>query len=204
MPIFKKANKKLSFIHIPKAAGSSIEQYFTDSGWEMDFDKPCSHPSEPAVHHLTYTELRKLVPDLDDFPSFCIVRNPYKRMVSEWRWQRNRMRTTKINFTDFVRRVEVSLKTSKTYWDNHWRPQSDFISDKISKIIRIEQLNESCDEFSREQGLGLSGGIPQFGRSKSGNSPKLQLEDRTLERVLDIYKDDFAAFGYPVEPPNLK
>jgi hypothetical protein len=204
MPIFKKAEKKISFIHIPKAAGSSIEQFFTDSGWEMDFYKPCTHPNEPAVHHLTYDDLRKLVPNLDDFPSFCIVRNPYKRMVSEWRWQRNRMRTTKINFTDFVRRVEVSLKTSRTYWDNHWRPQSDFISDKISKVIRIEKLNDGFAELCEEQDLGLIGTIPKFDRSKSGAFPKLRIENGTLQKVLEIYKDDFAAFGYPTEPPTLK
>ncbi len=204
MPIFKKADKRIAFIHIPKAAGSSVERHFTNSGWEMDFYHPCSNPNEPAVHHLTYEGLRAQVPELDEITSFCIVRNPYKRMVSEWRWHRTRMRTTQTNFTDFVRRVTVSLKNSRTYWDNHWRPQSDFVNDNIDKIIRIEKLNEDFQAFSDEQDMGFTEPIPKFGRSKFGSFPRLKLEDGTLDAVLDLYRDDFEAFGYPTEPPVLK
>ena len=204
MPIFTKADKKISFIHIPKAAGSSVERYFTESGWEMDYYKSCADPNVPGLHHLTYEGLRGLVPDLDDFPSFCIVRNPYKRMVSEWRWQRTRMRTTKIDFNDFVRRVQVSLKNSKTYWDNHWRPQSDFVTDQITRVIRIEKLNKSFAEFSDEHELGFTEPIPRFGRSRFGSFPRLKIKEGTLQKVFEIYRDDFEAFGYPTEPPVLK
>ena len=51
MPIFRKGDRKIAFIHIPKAAGSRIEMHFTSSGWEMDFYKPCSHPNTPAIKH---------------------------------------------------------------------------------------------------------------------------------------------------------
>ena len=204
MPIFRKADQRIAFIHIPKAAGSSVERHFTNAGWQMDFYRPCSDPNVPAVHHLTYEGLREQVPDLDEIPSFCIVRNPYKRMVSEWRWQRTRMRTTQTNFTDFVRRVTVSLKKSRTYWDNHWRPQSDFVNENLKKVIKIEKLDEGFRNFSDEYEIGFSEPIPRFGRSKFGSFPRLRLEDGVLDAVLDLYRDDFKLFGYPTEPPVLK
>lgn len=203
MPIFRKADKRVAFIHIPKAAGSSVERHFTGNGWEMDFYRPCSHPSEPALHHLTYEGLGELVPDLDDCPSFCIVRNPYKRMVSEWRWHRTRMRTTRLDFNDFVRRVRVSLGTSRTYYDNHWRPQSDFVDDRLSSVIRIERLNEGFGEFVERHDLGFTEPIPRLGTSKLGKLPRLRMRDGILDEVLELYRADFERFGYPTDPPEL-
>lgn len=37
MPLFHKNNKRILFIHIPKAGGTSIEQFFKRNGWEMEF-----------------------------------------------------------------------------------------------------------------------------------------------------------------------
>ena len=145
MPIFEKQGQRLAFIHIPKAAGSSIERYFTDLGWVMSFYLPCTDPNDPADHHLTYSVLRERIPDLDTIPSFCVVRNPYRRIVSEWRWHRTVMRTTIISFPDFVRRMTVSLQTSQTYWDNHWRPQSDFLDDAIDYCYTLgESRHRVC------------------------------------------------------------
>jgi hypothetical protein len=204
MPIFKKGDRRIAFIHVPKAAGSSIERYFTDCGWTMEFYRPCTDPNIPADHHLVYAELKNLVEDLDDIPSFCIVRNPYKRMVSEWRWQRTVMVTTKLNFPDFVRRVEVSLKNSRTYWDNHWRPQSDFLDARLDHVIKIEKLNHGFEEFSTRHDLGFTEPIPRFGKSKFGSFPRLRTDERSMERIRSIYAADFEILGYPTEVPELK
>ena len=204
MPIFRKGDRKIAFIHIPKAAGSSIEMHFTSSGWEMDFYKPCSHPNEPAMHHCVYDELKKMARELDDIPSFCIVRNPYKRMVSEWRWQRNVMRTTRVNFIDFVHRVEVSLKRTLTYWDNHWRPQSDFLNDNIDRVIKIESLDQDFEAFSKEHELGFTEPIPRFGKAKSTKYPRLDFDENTIDRIQRIYANDFRRLGYSKDVPVLR
>lgn len=205
MPIFVRNERRIAFIHIPKAAGTSIERHFEDSGWKMDFYEPCKTPWDPALHHLTYDDLRELIEDLDEIPSFCIVRNPFKRMVSEWRWQRTTRRSTSLNFSDFVRRVEVSLTQSKTYWDNHWRPQSDFINENINSIMRLEKLNSDFPDFLAKHGFDSMDRIPRHGRSKlGGRLPRLKVNDDALDRIRRIYARDFESFGYSTEPPTLK
>ena len=114
------------------------------------------------------------------------------------------MRTTKLGFPDFVHRVEVSLTQSKTYWDNHWRPQSDFIDDNIDSVMRIENLDKDFGEFAAGHDLGFTENIPIFGQSKYGKFPQLSVNEESLDRVRRIYEKDFEAFGYPLEPPTLK
>ena len=205
MPIFKKNGKRLAFIHIPKAAGSSIERYFTDLGWKMTFYLPCSDPNFPAEQHFTYTVLRELVPDLDDIPSFCVVRDPFKRIASEWRWQRDIMNSTMLSFSDFVRRVDMSLRSSRTYWDNHWRPQSDFVSDEINSVIRMESLSKDFEAFLDMQGLDPSIKLPIINRTRRTTRTRLRTKatPEAIERLVRIYRDDFEQFGYSMEEASL-
>ena len=204
MPVFTKDERRILFIHVPKAAGSSIEKQFRTSGWKMDYYNVCANPYEPALQHLTYRELSEMIADLDDIPSFSVVRNPFKRMVSEWRWQVNIMRNTDVDFPNFVRRVQVSLKTSKTYWDNHWRPQTDFISDKVDDVIKMEQLDESFERFAIEQDLGFTS-LPKSNKSKTrfGAFPKLSVNDETIDRIREIYRDDFERLEYSKDMPAV-
>lgn len=205
MPIFKKNGKRLAFIHIPKAAGSSIERYFTDLGWKMTFYLPCSDPNLPSEQHFTYTVLRERVPDLDDIPSFCVVRDPFQRMVSEWRWQRDIMKNTMLSFSDFVRRVDMSLRSSRTYWDNHWRPQSDFVSDEIDSVIRMESLKKEFEAFLDMQGLDPSIKLPMINRTRKTARTRLRIKatPEAIERLVRIYRDDFEQFGYSMEEASL-
>jgi hypothetical protein len=201
MPIFEKEGERLAFIHIPKAAGSSIERYFTDLGWKMTFWRVCTNPHSPSEQHFTYSKLQDRVQDLDDIPSFCVVRDPFQRIVSEWRWQRDWMKNTMLSFSDFVRRVDMSLRVSKTYWDNHWRPQSDFVSDKINQVIRMENLKSEFGAFLEMHGLDSAIELPQINRSKKSARSRLRSNPtpETIERITRIYRDDFENFGYSLE-----
>ena len=206
MPVFEKQGQRIAFIHIPKAAGSSIERYFTDLGWEMSFYLPCVDPNDPAEHHLTYSVLRERINDLDEIPSFCVVRNPYKRIVSEWRWHRTTLRSTMLSFPDFVRRMSVSLKSSITYWDNHWRPQSDFLDDAIDKVMRLENIDAEFAEFVEKQGLDPSIKLPRTNQTRSRFRRSLQPEitPETIQRIRDIYHVDFDRLGYSEAEAKLQ
>ena len=202
MPVFTKDERRILFIHVPKAAGSSIEKQFTSSGWKMDYYNVCATPYEPALQHLTYDELSKTIEGIDDLESFCVVRNPFKRMISEWRWQVNIMRNTDLDFPNFVRRVQVSLKTSKTYWDNHWRPQTDFITEQVDDVFKMEELNRCFQRFAREKDLGFTT-LPTANKSKKRFAayPKLTINDEAVDRIRDIYRDDFELLEYSKEMP---
>lgn len=206
MPIFEKNGEKIAFIHIPKTAGSSIEHFFTGHGWNMAFYKPFTDPHEPSQQHYTYERLKEDVPDLDDIPSFCVVRNPCKRIISEWRWQRSWMKNTLLSFPDFVRRVDMSLVDSKTYWDNHWRPQADFTSPRMDAILKMERLDTEFSEFIENLGLKEPSKLPEVNKTKKNVRGRLATgcDEDTIQRIGRMYSEDFEQFGYSLVKEDLQ
>ena len=117
MPISHK--HKVLFLHAPKNAGSSIEEAL---GIEKSPQALLSHKytadSIYALQHLPYSQLRKTVPTTvwSTYTKVCVVRNPWDRMVSDWRWRRkNGLPLGQLSFGDFVRCVQMVL--SDPDWD---------------------------------------------------------------------------------------
>ena len=96
LPIFRKDDKSVLFIHIPKTAGTSIETAFENSGWTLEHfhaparghgpdKKPCNpqHWHQPLLSKHIYQPTGRL------FYEFTVVRNPFTRMISEFLWKDN-------------------------------------------------------------------------------------------------------------------
>jgi len=113
----KEQNKKLEFVHIPKTAGSTIEQIGADAGLAWGACKfqgyypqclnlpdtvlrveekqhPC-YNTEIASWHCPPTKFRSGMGFYNNSKTFAIVRNPYNRIVSEYYW---RMKADKTDF----------------------------------------------------------------------------------------------------------
>ena len=65
---------KCIFIHIPKAAGTSVERFLRD----IDSDIPAKVLRKRGFSHFFNDYL--------DYYVFSFVRNPYDRLVSAWKW----------------------------------------------------------------------------------------------------------------------
>ncbi|MFT4803168.1 MAG: hypothetical protein ACJA2S_004808 [Cyclobacteriaceae bacterium] len=137
---------KCIFIHIPKTAGQSIENYFLQ---QLGLNQKQGLPlligrnmkdgiGPPEITHLTSEELLNyhfINSDLyHSYYKFAFVRNPYKRAYSLYRC----MYYDRImSFDEYAR-----TKLSRQLWkDQHWfvRPQRDFI---------IDSNNESMMDFT--------------------------------------------------------
>ena len=136
MPIIMK--DKIAFIHIPKTGGSSIAAALKHNVGAMRHDRTGS----PFVcdEHWTYERLRQAVPRLDTYFSFAIVRNPWDRMFSEWKWRRSN-RLCNVDFKVFAVRAIRQCRNDIEQWDNHWRPQVDFLNENINFIGRFERFD---------------------------------------------------------------
>ena len=206
MPLFTKDSQRILFVHIPKTGGTSVESHFAANGWEMELWSSVRNDGKsPSDQHLLYEDLKTKIADIDDIYSFTVVRNPIRRIISEWRWQRWQLKRVKDSLSEFIRRVADSLASDKVYWDNHWRPQIDFIDPAINRLCRMEMLKEDYPMVISESGAGFNSVLPHVNASKTIFEKYIRwrftddLTDADLRVVKDIYAADFENFGYSDE-----
>lgn len=164
MPLFLK--NKICFIHIPKCGGTTfvkeMEEQLNDSPlfYNTQFFRP-SHPNEHSPQHSTYEELKRMNMVPEDFEIIAVVRDPYERFLSEYRW---RIRKALIGKQTDQDEFAKMLFLSNNFWDNHNKSQRSFLSggEKIIKTINIKNLNDFFDKrFNIKIGKeNTSGGNP--------------------------------------------
>lgn len=197
MPINR--DDKIAFIHIPKTAGTSIEEalgLINDNYRESFFSGQRWYPGTKVYpQHFTYQELRSRVLNLDDFFSFTFVRNPYDRLYSEWCYRKK----MKGSLRKFLRHVCESLKRSSCSGSNHFRPQVDFVADSLDFVGKYEQLNT---DFDRLTGLLPNGCRPSGLPFKMKNPYRHEscylkyFDDESRRIAQQLYASDFECFGY--------
>ncbi len=218
------------FVHIPKAAGRSIELFFMDKlGLSRDNDDDrkallLTDNDDPSkgtekLSHLSaseYVECGYISEQrFDSYFKFSFVRNPWARLVSEYRY-RNFL--SHKSFKDFV-----FNKLPQPGWDDKYRhvmPQTEMLCDEngrllvdfIGKFERLQQdftrvcdrLNiddtrlphvNSSDKKSRELRRKLRSALH---RNQEGDMLNYIdfYDTETREFVENRYKDDIDLFDY--------
>ncbi|WP_448546884.1 sulfotransferase family protein [Thalassotalea fusca] len=217
------------FIHIPKTAGQSIERVFLDElglSWEereqlLLCQNTDPRMGPPRLAHLTYQEYCQygyLSSDkLATMFSFAFVRNPWARLVSEYKY-----RHAKLPFKDFVFKYfpmienDDYIKGRDEY--RHIIPQSEFIVDSTGKVMvdfvgKFERLPQDF-AFVSEKVFGKSVDLPHQNKSKirkrdvifslfkqtSEQKHYTELYDEeTKEWVSNFYQQDIKFFDYSFE-----
>ncbi len=215
------------FIHVPKTAGKSVEQFFLNllgSSWEQRATFLLRENADPLLGperlaHLTATEYVECnylsQAQFDRAYKFTFVRNPWARLVSEYRY---RNYSHRFSFRDFVLGGLPQPGMSDTY--RHIIPQYDFIYDSdgqklVNFVGRFESLQGDFDKVCAELKI-LSGKLPymdftkgRMGRIKKNlqkiisrnyepfhDSYKDYYDAETLEIVSSMYEKDIDLFGY--------
>jgi hypothetical protein len=189
---------KYIFIHIPKTAGSLIKTLIKISPktpniivYHID-DKP------DLLEHYRISEIKKsfFVKDLN---YFSIVRNPYDRIFSMWKFLKFRNGNIKLlpkveeNFYDFL----VSLK-NKEYNCNFFYSQSTFLDDDSEKITSIKyEEKDKIKNFLEENNI-------RWMDKKINNSLGIYYKDAYVSDlhtsiIKELYEEDFKRFNYKFE-----
>lgn len=217
------------FVHVPKTGGQSVETVFLDLHgltWatrEPLLMRPNPDPAKGPAR-LAHLEAREYV-DLgyvdaatfDRYFKFSFVRNPWDRLVSEYRY---------LGFdgkTPFSTFVKESLAETDEYSDiaRHVCPQIDFLTDAGGKLVvdfvgRFESFNDDFDFVARRLELGdvvlphqnaSQGRTPSrlsrlFAgtRGKQGRRPyQGYYDDELRKQVTAFYSRDIERFGYSFE-----
>jgi hypothetical protein len=174
------------FVHVPKTAGQSVEQFFMDRlglDWDRDRaevmlgDNPDRERGTEKLAHLTAAEYVE-----DGFVSaeeyaalfkFSFVRNPYERIVSEYLY---RNYFSHRSFRDFVLRRLPPPGWGDDY--RHVMPQYDMLHDANGRLLvdfvgRFESLQQDFGEVCARLGIE-NAALPHRNRSNK--------RSRTLKR----------------------
>ena len=221
------------FVHVPKTAGQSIEQFFMDRlglDWNTDRGEvllSANADTSRGTEKLAHLSAAEYVEDgfvtreeFDSLFKFSFVRNPYERIVSEYRY-RNYFHHR--SFRDFVLH-----KLPKPGWDDKYRhvmPQYEMLHDSEGRLLvdyvgRFENLQGDFDEVCRRLGVEDSELPHRNPSNKKSRNLKRKVrnvlflngenhkrhytefyDSRTLDAVTRLYRKDIEAFGY--QPPEL-
>ena len=191
-------NKKCIFIHIPKTAGTSIEQFLKDNNKnEIDL---LGVKLGRAMHHYRAIDLKKEIPELfKKYFKFSIVRNPYDRLLSEYYWCRIpeagfKFGKTKTEFLNYVSKVIKNKNFYSNIYHEHFMPQYMFIYDstiQVDNLFKYEDLDWTIDYLKKK--LSIENDLKNLNKSRF---TKEDWNENQKEIIYNLYKNDFLLFNY--------
>lgn len=219
MPVYRRSG--FIHIHIPKTGGTAIEQFFHALG-DMTWGTRSwvgqlrLRGRWYELQHLSLPELKWLSQaDFQGFESFAVVRNPYSRLVSEYHWRcalsehGNESLQRSRDFAAFLsaiprvadHRWPFLLRHESQKYVNfliHVRPQHQYVcgldgQPMVDEILRFESLGPEFARLVARRGLKST-----TVRSPSAKNALAFYDRSMLDRVNDIYAEDFRLGGYPM------
>ncbi len=195
MPLARIGEKILFFTHIPKTGGSSVEAYLDQKGAVALRFKRRLGWSETTAQHMEARIHTRLVPDGFFDASFAVLRDPVARMVSEYRYRRDRYEGQRA-FPDWVRAAFDAYGRDEYVYDNHIRPQAEFLRQGMV-LFRLEAgMQAVCDWIDRETGT------PAATRDiweKKSTSNKITVPDDLRDEINTFYKADYTVLDRMTE-----
>lgn len=231
-PDWKTKRQRLTFVHIPKNGGTAIEQAGQAGGvwWPrkwLSFWHGIHMPdgSWCEKYHVPPQYLLSLgdpdAPVFDDPGTFCVVRHPFERAVSEYKymlsvkWGRSMSemygtglydhpKCTAEGLNHFLQRALTNfLKGKRFLHDCHMVPQTEFIWGKdgkqwCRKILRSENLVPSFNALMADHRYGV-----RLRDEKINNSTDAchgvsveHLYHKTKRMLETVYESDLKRLNY--------
>lgn len=222
---------KFVFIHIPKAAGTTVTRALSDLTRYCDQEIGGSGLGEAAQayyaqrfglrKHSRAEEVMKVM-GRDTYMSyfrFAFVRNPYTRLASayhflkSWEGLPERFRVQLDGFADLESFLESDLWTSAQPGrgpDAIFQPQARWLFSPgenpemlVDFVGKTEMLNADLGKIMARIGAPAPAETARANKSPDYSLPKVW-KPEVVERIQHEYRRDFNVFGYSKEPPDLK
>jgi chondroitin 4-sulfotransferase 11 len=131
-------------------------------------------------------------------PCFTVVRNPWERAVSSWKWCMLKKGLPLGSFADFLRIPCEQMTPQQRY---HTSPQWQHVVDAggdlayLDHIGRLENIEDTRRWISETLGLPAGTTLPHL--KKTDHDPYTQYyTPETRQLVADIFRKDIELFGY--------
>ena len=187
------------FIHVPKAAGSSVKQ-------SLGMPDLWPHCPAKAYCEIDPTFYRNAF-------TFAFVRNPWDRLVSAFHFInfsseneyskkiRHELFSDVESFDNFLEKLKSASYRGYVLTKMHFMPQVDFLCDYRGKVIvdavgRFENLDDDFFEFAAR--IGVSDRIDTRNVGHNRNKDYREYYDLPwkVDLIRDIYRSDITLFGY--------
>lgn len=202
--------EKLSFIRIPKNASTSIYEHvkhfnlITDSSMKSMFSSEKFMSLFAPSHCFLSEAVSVLGVDILKYPVFCVIRNPYDRMVSQFcfaqKMRKNLPNKFKESINSFKTFVDFCYKNKDNPNNLPSIGQSEYldVDCKINKL-RFENLQKDFENFVFMNRIsGIKTKIPHLNQTQRKNH-KHYYDKNTQEKVYKLWEQDFKKFNYDKE-----
>jgi hypothetical protein len=188
------------FIHVPKAAGTSIKQ-------ALDL---------PGGGHWTWYYYATYHPELwREYTSFAVVRNPWDRAVSAYRhakMKHSHWHNEKLGLhpdyellldKSFEECLDILLRERERLQHASWAAQATQVAAPksqggavmVDRLLRHETIDHDFRELCGELGAGPFA-LLTINRSKRSRDYREYYNERTRKVIEQVYAADLETFGY--------
>jgi len=202
MPYYPEPN--ILFIHIPKTGGTSLNNYFIKK-YNINTNKYTNAiglyylrgPKRLSIQHMLLSELfncKYLSFNKKNLKIITIVRNPYTRLLSELFYGNHiTLKSTKEDIYNKILYLFNECEKDNQIFDNHIRPQNEFIDDTEHSVI-ILKLENLVNDLQKKLDIN------NFDIHCNSNNVDYVISDYFNENSINLinkfYEKDFIIFEY--------
>lgn len=204
---------KTIFFAVPRTGSTSVRKILDPYA-----DVASRHVSQitedhPFYHHMSPRELRTVFADRnwnwDAYRKFCLVRNPFDRVVSLFhhRLRQNDSGT----FNRLLRRLRVRVRRPQIFsayvsthirdWGRLETPVSAFIHDEegrtlVDDVLQFERMKDELPRYLTSLGIDVSPADIPHANSSNRRDYSLYYTELSRSIVASVYQDDIKTYGY--------
>lgn len=187
----------IEFIHVPKTAGTTIAAHLA----RLD-------PVRFQSNRYLYTALQARSTDPDAYrarTSFAVVRNPFDRLISIWKYERKQSAENKIsademlivsNFDRWLEHRHCRLDWGRAFmvlpqwhWISNWGNQQI-----VDMVFRYEEIDTCFDWIQDTLGIDIDRSIVLNKSSSSYNYRDVSMHSKNI--MQELSKIDCERFNY--------
>jgi len=170
----------------------------------VSFTKSCSSSMYNLLQSnfkglRTKRSWRKIPDQYVDYTSFCVVRNPYSRLVSWW-WSICKVGGDRYGhikeLTDLG--LTTTLEDFLTLWDTKNGLGQAFIVEDVNRMDHIIKLENIEEEFNALPFINNHISIPKVNVKNKPHWREL-ITPKAAQKIETMYKRDFELFNYKIE-----
>jgi len=212
MPFYKRGDRIIHHIHIPKCGGRSIRRMLRDSAWVIIPNVVPRHLADQIdCGAKTNHEHEAIWRCWDQTPEyrFAVVRNPYSRFISKIKMELAEYdpylvpdgSLFALSPEGLAAFINSAKKRNGGFADNHFRKQVDFV-DLDTIIFFFEDGLEQVVRDLRKRNIVLDDRLTITEEGKARFKVTIPWLDEEYTELHDefvrIYSEDFATFGYEI------